>query len=67
MARREPITYRPTDAVVAKLKEVTLNGRKESMSAYTSRIMAEHFGLPHYDIELAATPPQHELPMREAG
>jgi hypothetical protein len=67
MARREPITYRPTDAVVAKLKEVTLNGRKESYSAYTSRIMAEHFGLPNYDIDLAVDPPQQTLPLRDAG
>jgi len=63
-SRRDCYAVRPTSAVSKKLKEITYNGRKESYSAYVSRVLADHFGLPHFELEEAE---QEELPLANSA
>jgi hypothetical protein len=59
---------RPTNAVSKKLREVTIEGRAESYSSYIARVLADHFGLPHFDIEgVEELIGQTELPLKDTA
>lgn len=56
---------RPTRAISAKLEEVTCGGRKENYNLYITKVLAEHFNLPYWEVDdiTPVLPNQQELPM----